>query len=135
MARILIVDDDQATRRVIRAMLTADPMKTHEIIEAASGTECLMAAENKGPLDLILLDINMPDIDGFSICRAIRSVNGDVPIVFVTARGEIEDRVAGREAGCDSYIVKPVQQARLIAVVNLLTSEAHIPTGFTPPRG
>jgi len=52
-----------------------------------------------------------------------------------TARGDIEDRIAGREAGCDSYIVKPVQQARLIAVVNLLTSEAHIPTGFTPPRG
>ena len=102
MAKILIVDDDQATRSVIRTMLTSDPLKSHEIIEAANGTECLMAAENKGPLDLILLDINMPDIDGFSICRAIRRVNGDVPIVFVTARGELADRVAGREAGAQA---------------------------------
>jgi DNA-binding response OmpR family regulator len=133
MARILIVDDDQVTRSVIRAMLTSDPLKSHTIIEAANGTECLMAAENKGPLDLILLDINMPDIDGFSICKAIRRVDSEVPVVFVTARGDIEDRIAGREAGCDSYVVKPVQQARLVALVNLLTSDAHTHTGFTPP--
>ena len=120
--RILIVDDDQATRCTIRGMLQGSEVEPCELIEAANGTECLMAVEHQGPIDLILLDVEMPDIDGFSICRAIRTVNASVPIVFVTAHGEVKDRADGRRAGGDSYLVKPVQPASLLSLVNLLTN-------------
>ncbi len=132
--KILVVDDDQATRCTIRGILQSSEADAFEIIEAGSGTECLMAAEREGPVDLILLDIEMPDLDGFAICKAIRSVDPDVPIVFVTAHGEVQDRAAGRRAGCDSYLVKPVQPSRLLALVNLLISTRKHHTGHKKAR-
>ena len=120
--RILIVDDHVPTRALIRTILEAEKSEQFEVIEAGTGTECLKAADGQGPFDLILLDVNLPDMDGYSVCRAIRHVDKKVPIVFVTAKGDLKDYTAGREAGGDSYLVKPIARAALRSIVNLFTS-------------
>ena len=120
--RVLIVEDHPATRTLIRTILEADKTETYEVVEAATGTECLKAADSRGPFDLVLLDVNLPDMDGFAVCRAIRHVESRVPIVFVTAKGDLKDYAAGREAGGDSYLVKPISRAALRSIVSLFTS-------------
>lgn len=119
--RVLVVDDHAPTRTLIRTILESEKSDTYEVVEAATGTECLKAADSKGPFDLILLDVNLPDMDGYAICRAIRHVDQDVPILFVTARSEMKDYTAGREAGGDSYVVKPIARASLRSLVALFT--------------
>ena len=96
---ILIVDDHVPTRALIRTILEAEKTEQFEVFEAGTGTECLKAADKQGPFDLILLDVNLPDMDGYSVCRALRHVDKKVPIVFVTAKGDLKDYTAGREAG------------------------------------
>jgi DNA-binding response OmpR family regulator len=118
--RILVVDDDAPTRLLIRAILEADSGQ-FDVVEAATGIECLKAHESKGPFDLILLDVVLPDLDGFEVCRSLRSVDAKVPIVFVTAKGGLKDHTAGRAAGGDSYIVKPISKGSLRALVTLFT--------------
>jgi DNA-binding response OmpR family regulator len=120
--KILIVDDHAPTRALIRTILEAEKVEHFEVADAATGTECLKAADSQGPFDLILLDVNLPDMDGFKVCRAIRHVDKKVPIVFVTAKGDLKDYTAGREAGGDSYLVKPIARAALRSIVNLFTS-------------
>lgn len=120
--RVLVVDDHPPTRLLIRSVLQAEKDMPYDVIEAGSGKECLMAADAKGPFDLILLDVNLPDMDGFDVCRAIRRVDTDVPIVFVTGLGELKDFAAGRAAGGDSYIVKPIARQALRSMVSLFTS-------------
>jgi CheY-like chemotaxis protein len=119
--RILVVDDHAPTRKTIRAMLEADKENPATVIEAGSGLECLVAVE-KGPApDLILLDIAMPEMDGFETCRLLRSKGNRMPIVFVTGKGELADYHAGRQAGGDSYVTKPVARGTLRSLVNLFT--------------
>ncbi len=120
--RVLVVDDHAPTRLLVRSILQAEKEATYEVVEAANGTECLLAADSKGPFDLILLDVNMPDVDGFSLCRALRRVDTEVPIVFVTGMGELKDFASGRAAGGDSYIVKPIARQSLRSIVTLFTS-------------
>jgi DNA-binding response OmpR family regulator len=119
--RVLVVDDHSPTRTLIRTILEAEKSETYEVVEAATGTECLKAADAKGPFDLILLDVNLPDMDGYAVCRAIRHVDKTVPILFVTARSEMKDYTAGRDAGGDSYVVKPIARASLRSLVALFT--------------
>jgi CheY-like chemotaxis protein len=102
--RVLLVDDHAPTRTLVRTILEAEKSQTYEVVEAATGTECLKAADSKGPFDLILLDVNLPDMDGYAVCRAIRHVDKAVPILFVTARTEMQDYRAGRDAGGDSSL-------------------------------
>jgi len=123
--RVLVVDDHAPTRALIRSILDAEKSDTFTVVEADSGTECLKAADRQGPFDLILLDVNLPDMDGFSVCRALRSVDTTVPIVFVTAMGELKDYATGRGAGGDSYLVKPIARAALRSIVSLFTSIAR----------
>jgi len=118
--RVLVVDDHAPTRLLIRAILEADGQ--YDVVEAATGVECLKAHANKGPIDLVLLDVVLPDMDGFQVCRSLRSVDDKVPIVFVTAKGELKDHAAGRAAGGDSYIVKPITKGTLRALASLFTS-------------
>lgn len=120
--RILVVDDHPPTRVLVRSILEAEKTDAFEVLEAGTGTECLKIADRSGPFDLILLDVNLPDIDGFSVCRALRHVDKSVPIVFVTAKGELKDYATGREAGGDSYLVKPIARASLRSIVALFTS-------------
>jgi CheY-like chemotaxis protein len=102
-------------------MLEADKEHPVTVVEAGSGLECLVAVE-KGPApDLILLDVSMPEMDGFEACRLLRSKGNQMAIVFVTGRGELADYHTGREAGGDSYITKPVSRGMLKSLVNLFT--------------
>src|SRR5207247_1067169 len=110
--KILLVDDHAPTRTLVRTILESEKYENFEIVEAATGTECLKAMDKQGPFDLILLDVNLPDMDGYSVCRALRTVESKVPIVFVTAKGDMKDYAAGRAAGADSYLVKPIARGR-----------------------
>jgi DNA-binding response OmpR family regulator len=125
--RILIVDDHAPTRALIRTVLEAEKTDTFKVVEAGTGTDCLKAADREGPFDLVLLDVNLPDMDGYSICRALRHVDPNVPVVFITARGDLKDYAAGREAGGDSYLVKPIARAALRSMVHLFTSIERSP--------
>lgn len=120
--RVLVVDDHAPTVALVRAILDAEKHMQYEVVVANTGTDCLKAVDEKGPFDLILLDVNLPDMDGFSICRALRTVEKRVPIVFVTALGDLKDFAAGREAGGDSYLVKPISRTALRSIVGLLTN-------------
>ncbi len=120
--RVLIVDDHAPTRALIRSVLDAERNEKFEVVEAATGTECLKAADGQGPFDLILLDVALPDLDGYEVCKALRHVDRTVPIVFVTGRGDLKDYTAGRQAGGDSYLVKPIARASLRSIVALFTS-------------
>lgn len=109
--RVLIVDDEKDIVDMLRACFT---LEGYEVLTATGGVEALHLAEQSP--DLILLDINMPDIDGISVCERIRSyVN--CPILFLTARVEEGDKVRGFAAGGDDYIVKPFNLAELEARV------------------
>lgn len=123
--RILVVDDHAPTRALIRSILDAEKSESFAVVEAGSGTECLKSADRHGPFDLILLDVNLPDMDGYAVCKALRTVDTSVPIVFVTAMGELKDYAAGRSAGGDSYLVKPIARASLRSIVSLFTSIAR----------
>ncbi len=120
--RVLVVDDHPPTLALIRTSLAAEKTEQFEVHEAATGTDCLKVADQKGPFDLVLLDVSLPDIDGYAVCRALRHVDKKVPIVFVTAKGHLKDYTAGREAGGDSYLVKPIARAALRSIVSLFTS-------------
>ncbi len=120
--RVLIVDDHPPTLALIRTILEAEKTEQFEVFDAATGTDCLKVADQKGPFDLVLLDVSLPDMDGYSVCRALRHVDKKVPIVFVTAKGDLKDYTAGREAGGDSYLVKPIARAALRSIVSLFTS-------------
>jgi two-component system response regulator ResD len=131
--KILVVDDHAPTRALIRAVLEREQNK-FEIHDAASGSECLQIFDRKGPFDLVLLDVEMPDIDGFQVCRAIRNVDKRVPIVFVTGRTEFKDYNQGRDVGGDSYLVKPISRTALRSIVALFTSVER-KAGGDPPSG
>jgi CheY-like chemotaxis protein len=120
--RVLVVDDHAPTRALIKGILEAEKGVTFEVVEAGTGTECLKAVDRQGPFNLILLDVNMPDMDGYAVCRALRTDEKHVPIVFITAKSDVKDFVTGKDAGADSYLVKPISRAHLRSVVNLFTN-------------
>lgn len=120
--RVLVVDDDRPTRALIRAILDGERGHRLEVFEAENGEECLRAWQERGPFDLVLLDVSMPVMDGYAACRALRERGCAAPIVFVTAYREMKDYAAGRAAGGDSYVVKPLSRAALRSVVGLFTS-------------
>jgi two-component system, OmpR family, response regulator len=133
--RILIVDDHAPTRTVVRTILESDRTESFEIVEAVNGLDCLQQYEAKGPFDLILLDVNMPELDGYETCRLLREQGSRVPIVFVTGNKDMKDYQAGRGAGGDSFIVKPVARAALRSVVGLFTSvDRRSAAGENPPE-
>lgn len=105
--RLLIVDDEKAILDMLR---TSFELEGYEVMTAAGGAEALRLME-RSP-DLVLLDINMPDIDGISVCKRVRDFVG-CPILFLTARIEDADKVRGFAAGGDDYIVKPFSLAEL----------------------
>ncbi|MEV0325731.1 DNA-binding response regulator [Micromonospora echinospora] len=112
--RVLLVEDDLRVAAVLAAALRR---RGHEVVQALTAAEAVRAE----PVDLILLDMNLPDRDGLEVCRRIRQLSEEVAIIAVTARGEEHDRVAGLRAGADDYVVKPFSmvelQARIEAVM------------------
>ncbi|HEY0517128.1 MAG TPA: response regulator transcription factor [Solirubrobacteraceae bacterium] len=115
--RILVIEDDDEVRAAIRRALM---LGGYEIILAETGTEGLSRARNDVP-DAIVLDLGLPDTDGIEVCRTLRRAGNRTPILMLTARAAVEDRVDGLEAGADDYLVKPYDvrelQARLRAIM------------------
>lgn len=122
MANILIADDDGHIREVVRYALTK---AGHSVIEAADGRQALDRIKEQ-PVDLMVLDIVMPELDGLNVCRQSRTET-DVPIVFLTSRDEELDRVLGLELGADDYVTKPFSPRELVARVNAVLRRTSQP--------
>jgi DNA-binding response OmpR family regulator len=110
--KILVIDDEEPTVQLIGMLLER---RGFEVIKAYRAEEGLRKAYRYQP-DLVLLDIMMPDMDGWEVCKRLREMS-DVPIIFLTARGETRDVVKGLEMGADDYVVKPYDNDELVARV------------------
>jgi len=117
-ARVLVVDDILSNVKLLEAKLTAEYF---EVVTAFNGLECLTKVAETAP-DIVLLDVMMPGMDGFEVCRHIKSdpKTAHIPVVMVTALDQPSDRVAGLEAGADDFLTKPVDDAALFARVRSL---------------
>ena len=116
MAAILVVDDDASIRRMLARTLSAEGF---EVEAVADGGTALASVERSLP-DLLILDVTMPGLDGLAVARSLRARNLSPPILFLTARDTVPDRVAGFEAGGDDYLVKPFAVDELLARVRAL---------------
>lgn len=115
---ILVVDDESRMRKLIKDFLT---QKNYNILEAEDGERALKVyEENKEKINLILLDVMMPKLDGWSVLRQIRQENKTLPIVMLTARAEEQDELFGFELGVDEYITKPFSPKILVARVEAI---------------
>jgi two-component system response regulator MprA len=115
-ARVLIAEDDRSVRQSLQRALRYEG---YDISLAVDGAEALEAVKDDRP-DVLILDIMMPHVDGLSVCRRIRSKGDDLPILMLTAKHEISDRVAGLDAGADDYLVKPFALEELLARLRAL---------------
>ncbi len=122
--RILVVDDEPRMIRFIRLNLEHDGF---EVIEASSGTKALAELRDRLP-DLVLLDVMMPDLDGFETLRLLREISS-VPVIMLTAKGEEDDRVRGLELGADDYITKPFSPRELVSRVRAVLRRTESPAG------
>ena len=120
-SRILIVEDEPA---LLRGLTDTFAAKGCEVLSAADGERGLELALSAQP-DLILLDIMLPKVNGYEICRAIREHSLDVPIIMLTARGQEEDIVLGLNLGADDYVTKPFKIRELVARVNAFLRRRH----------
>jgi two-component system, OmpR family, response regulator MprA len=122
-AAILVVDDDPPIRRMLDRTLAAEG---YRIETAGDGGEALAAVERSTP-DLVVLDVAMPGLDGLAVCRRIRGKGLATPVLLLTARDEVGERVAGLDAGADDYLVKPFATEELLARVRALLRRGHAP--------
>jgi len=120
MPRVLIADDEPNIREVISFALERAGFG---VATARNGSEALQQFR-RGPIDLIVLDVGMPEMDGLEVCRQIRKTS-DVPILFLSARDEEIDRVLGLEIGGDDYVTKPFSARELVARVNVILKRAR----------
>ena len=121
--RVLVVEDDDAITDVLRRTLRQEG---HEVRASADGIGALRAAEEFVP-DLVILDLGLPGLDGVEVCRRLRA-ESDVPILILTARTDLDDRVVGLDSGADDYLVKPFERQELLARMRALMRRR-------PPRG
>lgn len=119
--RILVVDDDPHILSVIIRGLT---FAGYDVYSADTGEAALPLAVNRPP-DLVVLDVMLPGLDGLDVCRRLRSNDRELPILMLTAKGRIPDRVAGLDAGADDYLVKPFSFDELLARVRALLRRAN----------
>jgi two-component system OmpR family response regulator len=120
MPRVLIADDEPNIREVISFALERAGYAT---VTARNGSEALQQVR-RGPVDLIVLDIGMPEMDGLEVCRQIRKTS-EVPILFLSARDEEIDRILGLEIGGDDYVTKPFSTRELVARINVILKRAR----------
>jgi len=128
--RILVVDDDRNLRKIIQTNLE---LAGYEVTTAANGTEALRVLDAMQP-DLVLLDVMMPKMDGYELARRIRRhpVNTHVPIIMLTAKGEVEDKLEGFEAGVDDYMTKPFGPQELLARVKAKIRRVEVDASLSP---
>jgi two-component system OmpR family response regulator len=115
--RILIVEDEENVAYVIG---TALRLAGFEIGETSSGRDALRLASEGEPQDLIVLDVQLPDLNGFEVCRRLRFEGVNTPVIFLTAADSVEDRVRGLTIGGDDYLIKPFSVEELVARVNVI---------------
>lgn len=118
--RVLLVEDEKSIRQAVAAYLEREG---YWVTEAADGQAAIDAFE-KHRFDVVVLDLMLPKVPGEEVCRTIRDTS-DVPIIMLTAKGEIEDRISGLELGADDYLVKPFSPRELVARVKALLRRAH----------
>ncbi len=118
MLRILVVDDDDAVRESLRRALQ---LEQYDVQLAADGVEALdLIRDGSHEPDAVILDVSMPRLDGLEVCRRLRRDGNPIPILMLTARDEVSDRVAGLDAGADDYVVKPFALEELLARLRAL---------------
>jgi DNA-binding response OmpR family regulator len=123
--RILVVDDDATAVAALRQILIS---RGYEVTTAASGEDALPLA-TESVWDLFILDVALPGMSGFDLCRRLResTKTRDVPVVFLTAKGRLMDMAEGADAGSDLYLVKPVLASKLLHMIGLfLTADAPL---------
>ncbi len=119
MKKILVVDDEEQIRSIIRKY---GEFEGYEIAEAVDGMDAITKVRDND-YDVIIMDVMMPELDGFSACTEIKKIK-DIPVIMLSARGEEYDRIHGFEAGVDDYVVKPFSPKELMMRVNVVTSRA-----------
>ena len=115
MYKILVVDDEERIREIIKKYAK---FEGHEVVEASNGIEAIEICE-KEDFHIIIMDIMMPELDGFSACKEIRKFK-DTPVIMLSARGEEYDKIHGFEIGVDDYVVKPFSPKELLMRVNAI---------------
>jgi two-component system response regulator MprA len=115
--KVLVVDDERAVRDSLRRALE---LQGYQVDLAGDGAEALARLDSNGQPDAVVLDILMPGIDGLEVCRRIRQQGNEVPVLMLTARDAVGDRVAGLDAGADDYLVKPFALEELLARIRAL---------------
>ena len=127
MSTILVVDDDPAVRDSIQRALS---LEGYDVLTAADGAAAIATHDERQP-DAIVLDVAMPILDGIETCRRLRAAGARTPILMLTARDQVSDRVAGLDAGADDYLVKPFALEELLARLRALLRR----TGVTDEDG
>lgn len=122
MSKILVVDDEAKIRDIIKKFAI---FEGHEVVEASGGLEALDKCKSES-FDIIILDIMMPDLDGFSVCREIKK-ESSTPVIMLSARGEEYDRIHGFEVGVDDYVVKPFSPKELMMRVSAIIKRVGKP--------
>jgi DNA-binding response OmpR family regulator len=120
--RVLLVDDDRELGRLLRDYLVPHGVSVDAVEDGRRGLDALASAVD--PYDIVLLDVMLPEVDGFVVCSRIRAVH-DVPVVMLTARGEDTDRVVGLELGADDYVPKPFNPRELLARMRAVLRRAR----------
>jgi two-component system response regulator MprA len=115
--KVLVVDDERAVRDSLRRALE---LEGYDVELAADGADALHRLEANGQPDAVVLDVLMPGVDGLEVCRQLRRTGNGVPVLMLTARAEIENRVAGLDAGADDYLPKPFALEELLARLRAL---------------
>lgn len=124
--RILVVDDEQRMAKFIRLNLEHDGFR---VVEAFTGTQAMDYLRTSLP-DLVLLDVMLPDLDGFEVLKMIRSIS-PVPVIMVTAKGEEEERIHGLELGADDYVTKPFSPRELVSRVRAVLRRTELTSDST----
>ncbi|MCT2535747.1 response regulator transcription factor [Aquibacillus koreensis] len=121
--KVLIVDDEAQMRMLLRIHL----QDSYQLLEASNGYEAIELVE-KEPVDIVLLDIMMPNLDGKQVCKKIRTFNKDIPIILLTALNESKDKVEGLTIGADDYVVKPFDPEELAARIHVQLRRVPAPS-------
>ena len=124
--KILVVDDERAVRESLRRALE---LEGYEIELAADGSEALYRLEGDTEPDAMILDVLMPGVDGLEVCRRLRGSGSKLPVLMLTARTQVEDRVEGLDAGADDYVTKPFALDELLARVRALLRRTTLEEG------
>lgn len=131
MTKLLVVDDQEHIRELVKVFLQNEGI---DIVEAVDGIDALSKLESE-KVDMVIMDIMMPNMDGWELCKEIRSYNENMPILMLTAKGETKQKVKGFNLGTDDYLVKPFEPAELIVRVKSILKRYRISLSQTVEVG